>query len=135
MYTRQEFISDYGNATFKHRYSVELSTREFKAKGLEWAVEQALKNDDSHIIEDSDGGVDVELGHGMSCDICDINTSKVMVFVYCECEKYIVVDNGVVSYSTDYLDDAMSRIDDESCQFVYNWKDQLFMWLKSQNKY
>ena len=127
MYTRQEFIADYGNATFKHRYSVELSAKEFKAKGLEWAIEQALKNDDSHIIEDSDGGVDVELGHGMSCDICDINTSKVMVFVYCECEKYIVVDNGVLSYSTDYLDDAMSRIGDDTCQFVYNWKDKLFM--------
>lgn len=109
---------------FKHFFSVELSSKEFKANGTDWAIEQALSNFDSEQIGEYNDGEN-ELPWGGSYSVFDNGTKKVTIHVFYDVYRYLVIDVNslAVVFDTDFLSDA--KITESDVDYiVYDTKDK-----------
>lgn len=107
---------------FKHFFSVELSVKEFKANGTDWAIEQALSNGDSEQIGEYNDG-DYKLSWG-SYSVFETN-KKVTIHVFYDVYRYLVIDVNslAVVFDTDFLSDA--KITESDVDYiVYDTKDK-----------
>ena len=111
---------------FKHFFSVELSVKEFKTKGTDWAIEQALSNFDSDQIGEYNEG-EHKLPWGGSYSVFDNSTKKVTIHVFYDVYRYLVIDVNslAVVFDTDFLSDAKEYADRDSDRIVYDTKEKV----------
>ena len=110
---------------FKHFFSVELSVKEFKAKGTDWAIEQALLNYDSEQIGEYNNG-EHQLDWGGSYSVFE-HGKKVTIHVFYDVYRYVVIDVNslAVIFDTDFLADAKEYAERDSNRIVYDTKEKV----------